>query len=284
MNALHTSIAKHPLMAFFVITCAFSWALWGLMMASAYGWLPINFPTTWYGSFGPFVGAVAVAAILGGRTGVRDLLRPIFQWRFGSGWYLFVLFGCLLPFAVAFAVFVLLGGVIPAPLQSPESIWVQLPFFFVVVFLLGGPLGEEIGWRGFALPNLLKQHSPLMATFVVMLMWLVWHVPLWWLPGSSPAGTSIVSFIVLMAGFSLLFTWVYQGTAGSLFSVLLMHTSINTVSVMMSGLAPGLEGDPLFVLYTGIAALVISGIVIVLNRGMVQEPMLSMRPPTVRTA
>lgn len=271
MNTLRDWMIRHPLRAFFALACIFSWTLWALMFASAQGWLPFNFPTNWTGSFGPTIAALLVMAVTRGRQGLLELLRPIGQWRFGLGWYAFALIGSLVPIAVAIALFVLLGNPLPAPLLPLTDVLVQVPMFFVIVFVLGGPLGEEIGWRGFALPRLLKQYSPLMSTLVVFVMWLTWHLPLFWLPGASQEGVSIASFALMMLGYSVLFTWVYQGTRGSLLSVLLMHTSINTASVVMSGLTPGLPTDPVFNWLFAIAALALAFLVLVLNPQMLHK-------------
>jgi len=77
LNKLRTLIDDHPLTAFFVIACGYSWGLWGLMMASSKGWLSFYFPTNWTGSFGPAVAAIVVVAISRGKAGLRELLSPV---------------------------------------------------------------------------------------------------------------------------------------------------------------------------------------------------------------
>jgi len=76
---------------------------------------------------------------------------------------------------------------------------VQLPLLYPIILIIGGPLGEEIGWRGYVLPRLLKQKSGLAANGIIFLMWTVWHLPLFWLEGSFQQGTSIATFLVVVA-------------------------------------------------------------------------------------
>ena len=114
-------IIRHPVASFFGVACAFSWILWGLMIASARGALPFRFPTNWTGSFGPFVGALAIAAALKGGAGVRELLRPALRWRFGPRWYFFVIVGCVLPFLAALGLYALLGGNVSIGRDAPSA-------------------------------------------------------------------------------------------------------------------------------------------------------------------
>jgi membrane protease YdiL (CAAX protease family) len=246
LNKLRSLVNNHPLISFFVVACAYSWGLWGLMMASSRGLLPFSFPTNWTGSFGPSVAAVIVTAIGGGRGGVRDLLRPIARWRFGAGWYVFVLAGCLLPIGVSIGIRALLDGGVSLSSDAVIKQLAQIPILYFLILIIGGPLGEEIGWRGYALPWLLKRMSGLSASLVVFPMWLIWHLPLFWLEGASQQGSSIAAFVVVVAASSVLFTWVYVGTSGSLVSVLLLHTTVNTFSYSISQASPALDNEPLF--------------------------------------
>ena len=108
------------------------------MIASASGWLPFNFPTNWTGSFGPTLAAIIVVAICEGKTGLRALLRPIWQWRFGVGWYFFILIGCSLPFLIGVGLFILLGGSIALSREAIVNVLVQVfPLYPLVLILMG---------------------------------------------------------------------------------------------------------------------------------------------------
>lgn len=126
-------------------------------------------------------------------------------------------------------------GVWPAfRLELPAG---KLVGYFFIILVLGGPLGEEIGWRGVLQPLLHRKLSPFAASFVIALIWFGWHVPLFWLEGAAQKGGSILHFLTSTTAFSFLFTWLYLRTQGSLFLAVLFHTAVNFVSAV---LAPGL--------------------------------------------
>lgn len=74
-------------------------------------------------------------------------------------------------------------------------------------------------------------------------MWLVWHLPLFWLEGSSQQGSSILTFLITLLAFSVIFTWVCRGTSGSLFAALLFHTGVNVFWAILEEVAPTLSTD-----------------------------------------
>jgi len=232
MEGIRSAARRHPLVAFYAFTLAYSWGLWALMIASARGLLPFPFVTNWTGSFGPAFGALVTAALIGGRAAVGDLLRPIGRWRFGWRLWLLLGLGSMLPFFAGVGAYAALhgtgGGV--------DGLMGQLPallYYWPIVFVIGGPLGEEIGWRGFALPRLLDRHSPAVASLLLATAWLLWHLPLFWMEGAAQKGGSIALFAAAVAVFSFLFTWAYRKSGGSLLAVLLLHTGINAPSLLV---------------------------------------------------
>ncbi len=255
MKELRAWVNQHPILAFVLIAYGFSWGLWALMIAV---WGVIN----WLGSFGPTVGALVVVAIARGRVGLKELLRPILRGRFGLGWYAFIIVGAVLVLLLGIWVHVLLGGVSVLPREAVLGQLPLIPLYFVIVLVIGGPLGEEIGWRGYLLPHLLKGRDPLYASLLVWIIWFGWHLPLFWLPGASQEGVSIPAFLLFIAAWTVLFTWVYLGTSRSLLSVLLLHTSINTLSLFLQQVDPVHMNDPLLVqaILTAILALIIIAI------------------------
>ena len=110
------------------------------------------------------------------------------------------------------------------------------PFLFVAIFFGGGPLGEEIGWRGFALPRLQARFGPLRASLILGLLWAFWHLPHFLTsaqrggPGMSLSVLyfNLPVFLVMVVALSIVFTWVFNRTEGSLFIAMLLHASINT--------------------------------------------------------
>lgn len=138
--------------------------------------------------------------------------------------------------ATGIALLALLGQPLP-PWPRTEPIGTLLPLLvttFVATLLYGGPLGEEVGWRGFALPRLQAQYSPLVASLLLSIIWGLWHVPLHLqgvYHGSFPDGLpGILLRIVTTAPTTILFTWFYNRTQGKLWLVMLLHTALNNTA------------------------------------------------------
>ena len=178
-------IRRHPVISYFLIAYAGSWAVWALFVLSleGSGLLPFHAPSSFLvligiGTFsGPTVSAVVVTAATEGRTGIVRLLRRIVCWRVGLAWYLFTFVG--LP-----AIETLGTIAIPGALASVTPIdllpeLMSAAVFFVYPALLAGPLGEEIGWRGVALPRLQQLHGPVKASLILGVLWAFWHAPIW---------------------------------------------------------------------------------------------------------
>jgi membrane protease YdiL (CAAX protease family) len=162
------------------------------------------------GGFGPMSAAMIVARFDGG---VGALLRPLGTWRVGAAWYLAALG---LPggiFVVAAVGYNLFGHAETLLYPPSEAAFVAA----LVVF----SIGEEIGWRGFALPRLRVLFGPLVASAVIGVLWTAWHIPMLALQGVSPV--LYLAFVPYMIGGSVLFTWIYEHTRGSLLLAVLAH-------------------------------------------------------------
>jgi membrane protease YdiL (CAAX protease family) len=178
-----------------------------------------------------------------GRARFRNRFR---QTKLGWKWYLAILLG--IP-----ALFLLGVAVQPGTLVNfkgfQPSLLVSYLIYFVVVFFGGGPLGEEPGWRGFALPRLQERHSPLKATLILSILWTCWHLPdfLTDAQGGGPGTgwsaflTNFPIFLVLVTSLAILFTWVFNRTRGSVFATLLAHASVNTPQLVLVPLFPALD-------------------------------------------
>jgi membrane protease YdiL (CAAX protease family) len=211
-------IRKHPLVAFFVLAYALSWWPWPLYAAGV--------PGEPFLSFGPLVAAVIVLAVTAGRPGLRALVARMLRWRVRWYWYAVALALPLTVDALASAINVALGA--PAPTFGPGAPWYSVIMVFAIRLVnpLDGPLGEEPGWRGFALPNLQVTRSPLIATTILALLVTGWHLPLVLGSGSNP----LPPFALLgtFAG-TFWFTWVFNHTNGSVLLTLIMHAADATL-------------------------------------------------------
>jgi uncharacterized protein len=228
-------LARHPLVSFFVIAFAGAWLveLPVVLSRTGTGLLPYTLPPVVVvlaiagATFtGPTVSAFVMVRVTEGREGPKRLLRRYVQWRVKLRWYLFVLL--VIP-----ASEVLGAIVLPGVLASYQPVTLGLvlgyPLAFVSTLVLGGPLGEEPGWRGFALPRLQVACGPLGGSVVLGVLWALWHLPLFWSGvWTPPSVANIVMFIVMITLLTVVMTWVFNNAGGSLLITMLMHASFNT--------------------------------------------------------
>jgi len=234
-NARPGVLARHPLVSFFVIAYAGAWLLElpVVLSRTGTGLLPYTLPPIAVlvliaaATFtGPTLSAFVMARATEGREGPKRLLRRYVQWRVQFRWYLFVLL--VIPAGV------LLGAIVlPGVLASyqPATIGMALgyPLAFVATFVLGGPLGEEPGWRGFALPRLQVAYGPLAGSVLLGVLWALWHFPLFWTGvWTPPTVANMVMFIVMTTALTVVMAWVFNNAEGSLLITMLMHASFNT--------------------------------------------------------
>jgi uncharacterized protein len=179
-------IRRHPLATFFLLTFGLTWLVWVPRAMASQGLLATDLPIVlgqaW--SWGPAVAALLAAALTGGRAAVRELGARLVRWRVGWRWYAVVLAGPP-AFSLAVAgVYAALGGSWAAavPRAFGGDLLSLVPFFLVL--LLTDGLGEELGWRGYALPRLLARHGALAASLFLGLIWALWHLPLFWTEGA----------------------------------------------------------------------------------------------------
>jgi uncharacterized protein len=174
------------------------------------------------GAYGPALAAVAVTAAESGRAGVGALLGQLLRWRVGLWWYAIAILGPNLVILLALGLYALYRR------QAPTQ-WLVVPTPFYFVLLALGPWGEEIGWRGYALPKLQGRWTALAASLWVGLMWFVWHQwPL--LTPARPAGLDVAglgTFLVYIMAISVLFAWLYNSTGGGLPIVWAAHAGLN---------------------------------------------------------
>jgi uncharacterized protein len=216
-------IRCYPLVTFFILAFGLTWVVWVPQAAGA----PLDtvgMAWTW----APAIAALLAAALTGGRAAVSELGSRLVRWRVGWQWYLVVILGpAVFSLAVA-GVYVLLGGswadaAPPALLEGPL---VLLPLFLVILTLTDG-LGEELAWRGFALPRLLTRHNALVASLILGLIWALWHLPLVWTEGNAMYHQPVWLLLVDIPAKSVLFTWVFLHTRGSVLLAMLFHGATN---------------------------------------------------------
>ena len=244
-SGIKALLARHPLFFFFLFAYAFSWLTWMPLVLSedGAGLLSYRWPLGLYAHIAiasfvaPFLSAFIMTGITEGREGVGRLLRQLVLWRVGFKWYLFALLG--IP-----AIMVLSVVFLPGVLASFQGLAGLAPLpslvLFVYVFFLGGPLGEEPGWRGFALPRLQRRYGPLVGSLILAPLWAFWHLPIFWVPAWNypPTILNIVMFVIAAIAFTIVMTWVFNNTKGSVFIAVLVHATFDTYLSILNRLFP----------------------------------------------
>jgi uncharacterized protein len=223
---------------FFALAYAFSWCAFLPMALSAQGLIP-GLPGWLHllGAFGPLLAGVVLTAWYGGRSGLGELLRRILHWRIGWGWLL----AAWLSPALVFLIAVVVQGVLSASWSELSSFGLleELPgvrgLAGWLVWTLTFGLGEETGWRGFALPRLQSSYPARTAALIVGLFWAGWHAPAF-LYNYELSLMSVTVFLVGILSGSALLTWLYNSTGGSLLAVILWHGTYNAATAGASPL------------------------------------------------
>ena len=233
-------IREHPLSAYVVLAYVLSITLGLLLNVSlAFGLIAL---------FGPATAAFVVARIWRGRPGIVELWAIATRWRVHPGWYV-AAFG--LPLAAAAFGHVAYVAAGNAPLSVPGNVQ---PILLLLFFLV---IGEEIGWRGFLLRGLLRDRSPLVATAIVAVVWILWHSPLYFIPGMPSYGQPFLAFALWVVPFSFLMTWLWLGTRSAWLATL-MHGSGNLAASLVF---PQTDLSTLFV-FMGMGLAVIAAVLV----------------------
>jgi uncharacterized protein len=218
---------------YFVVTFLWSWLIWLPLVLAGAGILPLgegfvksaSLPLAGLGAFGPAAGAYFSLRTLNGKGAFRRYLKGLLDFRFG--WLAWIV-----PIIV-------LGGsacitwVLPELWGEPRlgmllpSLWVFPPYFLLMVALGGGQ--EELGWRGFILDPIEARLGPWLGNLVLGVVWAVWHLPLFFIPGTSQAFMSFPAFMLMTTGYSWFFSWVRQASGKRMLAGLYVHGLANAV-------------------------------------------------------
>ena len=195
----------------------------GAVILSVPGW--VVYLITRVQDFAFSIAGVIMIAYLYGRSGLQELGQRLIQWRVRWQWWLvaflpFGLYGLATIVAGAVDSFTFTGQTLYSILFSAEA-------GFIVYLFLRGPMGEELGLRGFALPRLQATMSPFRASVIIGALWAAWHIPI--LFGRDLV--MIIAFLLLAFVLSFIFTWLFNGSGGSLMPVLIFHAAQNAEEV-----------------------------------------------------
>ena len=284
-GSLRQWMFQHPLFSFFFMAYAFSWIVTIPAVLAEWGFLPAPLFQIFFllkAFAGPFVAAFIMVNIMEGKEGMVRFRRRFIQVRAGWQWYLFILLGIPALFLVGIIV---QPGALSSfngfPNNSPVYFLVYYLVNFLIIFFFGGPLAEEPGWRGFALPRMQLRYGPLSAALLLGVVWAFWHLPdfLTSAQGGGPGTgwgtffTNLPIFVVMVVAISIVMTWVFNHTRGSLFIMLLLHASINTSGILPELFpAPNIPAMTLANLALLIAITVPALLIVILTRGRLGYP------------
>jgi membrane protease YdiL (CAAX protease family) len=193
------------------------------------------------GAFGPAIAAIAVVGLINGKDELQKLLNRIKIWRVDFKWYLIALFGQPFIWGIAILLYLMFGGETPNFSNTPIHDFVNIGGNHSLLMVIIGLFlqqfialfGEEIGWRGYLLPKLLKSSHWVKSTLILGLIWALWHLPLFYIQGRVQANTPIFLYFFDLMISTVFFTWIFLKTKGSVLIATLFHTSINTSTVIL---------------------------------------------------
>jgi membrane protease YdiL (CAAX protease family) len=256
-------IRQHQLIAFLVIAFGVGYLVWipAIEFIAVDGdWHVVMF----VGGFGPWLSAVLVVWAVSGGSGVRRWFKKRFGKRIGASWYLMGWF--VMPLAVGalhLLLYMIAGG---RPDFSRADPWLKYVIGVPIAALIAGG-NEEPGWRGFALPVMLKRLNPLAASLLLGVIWSAWHIPLFWLPGWGGSDKSFPLFLFSVAGLSVIMTWLFYRSCLNVIPVMLFHQATNQVQNLFptpDEIIPGIDD---WQILRGIVYWIFAVVLLVVTRG-----------------
>ena len=227
-------VKEYPLVVYFILAYVITWIIVLPVVASAQGFISV--PASLYAlhylsAYGPLLAAVIVTTITDGGDGLRELFGRMIKWRVGLGW---VLVAALSPLALfglaALIVLAVVGGAPPdLSLAGQVNFLPYLGIGALVLWLLTSGIGEETGWRGYALPRLQRNMSALSATLILTVFWVFWHLSRFFYFGAFvELGFSVLPLFALqLLAMGIVLTWLYNSTNGSIMMAALFHGGFN---------------------------------------------------------
>jgi len=248
MSRLSREVKRHPLITFFVLTYAISWAF---LPIEAVRFLPS----------GPLIAALIVIPLTQGWAGLRELGSRMIRWRVRWYWYVVAIGLPLVVVLITMGLNVALGASAPSLVQYSSVTTVLMVFAVRLVNPGDGALGEEPGWRGFALPGLQTTLSPLVSTLILGVLVTGWHVPILFLEEGGLQPSFLVGYLLGTVAVTFWYTWFFNHTGGSVLITLIGHATQGTITI--GGLwSAGADLAQATLLFSVVASAVAIGLVV----------------------
>ena len=232
MSSLRQFVRRHRFAAFVALTFVLTWVPWFAVASMLRTGRPTAVtPLILLGGFGPLLAAVLVAAAGGD---LRSWLSNLVDVRAPPGVWAAAVLVPVASYALAIGAFVVVGGGFDRAGLLPAA---AIPAVVFATLVRGGL--EEPGWRGLGLPVLQRRVGAFRASLAIGVVWAVWHVPLFLMPGSSQAGTPFLLYAPVVVGISVIATWLYNAAGGRVLVPVVFHTLSNAVSVSTATVVVG---------------------------------------------
>jgi len=219
----HDEPENRNLLLYLLVAFVWTWIFWLSLFVLSKS--PLEDPSAVLffviGSFGPFIAALSVTHFTEGKDAVRTLMKKGINFRFKKIWFIPI----FLFFPAVYGLIYLVGVMIGFTL---DLAWLSNPLILVPTFLLlfvVNGTAEEFGWRGYALEKLQRSYSAVVSSFILGFIWWLWHIPLFFVGffGDLPVWLYLIQIVI----YSILFTWIYNSTNGSVFATMIFHAMAN---------------------------------------------------------
>ncbi len=240
LNGAAPWIKGHSVAVYFILAIVFSWSIYIPLVLVRQGWTdaPIPYSIHYLASFGPLLASLIMTAVTAGKEGLHDLWRRITRWRVQWTYAVFAVLSPVALFILASGVMrIILGEWPDLSLLGQANYLPYLGWGVLPVWLATFGFGEEIGWRGFALPHLQRTMSASKSTLILGLLWCVWHIPAFFYLETYQALDWMMLpgfFFGVLCG-AVLLTWLYNGTGGSVLMVAIWHALFDLTSASAAG-------------------------------------------------
>jgi len=234
---------KYPLVSYFVLAYLLSWLVWvplAIVFNSPSGAPEALMILLFLGIYGASAAGFIMTRVVDGKEGVKKLWARYRNWRVGFQWYLVIFFAMPVLIAGGMAIYAFQGN----SFGQFEPRTLPLALLMAIPAVLFGPLGEEGGWRGFALPRLQDKYSAFWSSIILGILHTFWHTPLFWLSAGTPISggpvtlVGVASFLSVVTIGTFVYTWVFNHTRGSMLMAVLLHLGVNTADGIIFAMFP----------------------------------------------
>lgn len=266
-DVLSPAHGNRALVTFFALSFGWTWACWAAATVTEGRSAGLTTALLLASALGPSLAAVVTVLAYDGRLGLARWLKRCLTWRLGWSKYALALLGPVLVILGALGLHAALGGSLrPSAAEGKvlRALWLVVP-----TTLLGGPLGEEFGWRGFALPALAARLGWRWASIGIGVIWGLWHLPLFYMAGTAQSGLPMGLFLASSVALSVVMARLCAGAGYSVLPAIALHAAVNWGSMVLPVMPEGGSISPYAI---AVALLILIALYALVRPGPGQRP------------